>query len=239
MESVVVMNTLREIGFIDSVDTTALEKDALIYDFGLFKLRAFPSGDLFGNSAVLFLGQYITPRTAAFIDFHLPGQLASVEQLKAILAFNLRSHFRSGNVPALISEGLELSDHLPGRENWAEERRLSKVIESVFVEHAWFKVFSKNLIMHAEQADSREQTRIVFKDNIVNFFCGKKHFGVMGVGKNWDKAIIIETMSLKRIPKRISMKGVEISYSLKGLQIGYDIFPVVEVKEVTAYPHYP
>lgn len=228
MDSVCVMDLLRQIGFTNASEQTQLEPDALVYDFGLFKLTALQSGDLFGGPAVLFLGQYITSRTAAFIDFHLPGRLASAKQLKAILAFNLKSHFRTVNVPGLITEGLELSDHLPGRENWAEERRLSKVIEHVFIEHDWFKVFSKNLIMHAEQADSGEQTRIVFKDNIVNFFCGKKHFGVMGIGKNWDNEIIVETISLKGIPKRISRMGVEISYSLKGLRIGYDIFPVVE-----------
>ncbi len=223
---------LRQLGFTDYTGETMGSEYSLEYDFVKFKIRAGFGNDMFGYAVVIFYSQYRTARTIGFIEFKLSRTVASLEQLKALLSNNLERHLSPNERPAFLIEGLELSDHLPGRENWAEEREKSKIIEDVFIEHDWFKVFAKKFMGYAVKAPKDELTTIFFKNGILKFCCGTTIFSVMGSGKNWERAIIIETNILAKFYNRISLSGIRITYSLNGLNLNGRYFPVLDCRMI-------
>jgi hypothetical protein len=182
----------------------------LQFNFGNGVVSAFEYIDIF-SPVFQFIGSYRDERTASFIDFKVPAEVESFDQGVAFLSY----YFRNDKFlyePSWLKEGLELSDHLPWRKEWAEYQRREKERREyeVLFDYDLFKVLVKKLKTWYEYRPPDSTIQFFFDGEIMRIQSGEDSMLIGGKGKAWLSSAVIETAELEKLPKRVLRSYAEI-----------------------------
>ncbi len=203
---------LIEIGFLPI-------EDGLQLDLGNCKLKAIQGINRHFQEGYNFFGYYISERRAGELDFFLPLQLESYEQVLAFIAYYLRNADLRIK-PDWLNEGLALKEHLP----WQRDSKKYNENPKSTIEHEWFRVMVKKIRLLIPTSTDEDVTIFSFDGTVLKVVCNNQTFVVSGLGQDWQRTATVKTKSLNFLPKRILNRDVQVFIWQDKLNIGNRIF---------------
>lgn len=214
-ENISVDFVLIKIGFVPT-------ENSLQFDFGNCKLKAIQSINRYFLEGYNFFGFYISERRAGELNFFLPLELESYEQVLAFMAYNLRNADLKIK-PDWLNEGHALKEHLP----WERELKEFQEKPSFSIEHEWFRVIVKKIRLLTQASTDEDVTTFSFDGAVLKVVCNNQPFVVSGLGKAWQQTVTVKTKSLSFLPKRIFKRDVWFYIWQDKFHIGKRAFDMV------------
>jgi hypothetical protein len=220
---VLLHSVLYELGFREV-------NNAMVFDFENCKLSA-----IYGLTPNFFLGYsfmgfWRTSRSMGEIIFHLPEEFATFDEAIAFIAYYLRTAELKYQ-PEWLIKGLTLKHLLPWekeRELWRKEQEAYENNPKVEIEHEWFRLIVKKILLIAEISEEDNKTTFSFDGSVFKIDCNNKIIACPAEGQAWEKSVTIKTKLLKHLPKRISKQNIFIHIWKEKFCIGSNRFEMLE-----------
>ena len=206
---VLVMDVLRECGWVQDDDRPWSEEPALKYNFGNFELSAGVLTNQYFRRVVSFQGHYRDLRTMAETVFDMPERVESREQVLAWIVYGLRRSIPLAITPAWIGEGRRLQHELP----WAKHMAAYNARPVASVDRMWMKPLGKVLREAAASAAEDERCLIDFDGHSIRFELPAKTYLVQADGSEpWPHASLVRLRDLAALPQRWMRSTISVSY---------------------------
>lgn len=224
-----VYNALPALGFIDQGDGT-LEFVHPQFELGAVEgYRPWPP-----EGIVSFAGQFKHGQEFGFLEFELPAAVESLDQLKAMLAYNLR-HVMTSNAPEWILRGISFLHLVPqvqkevsSRVEYEAQNAAYVARDRCAVRREWLKLALKDLAQALTTLQPQDAITFAFDGSMLTIDCGRRII-VQAEGSAWRDSHSIRAADLATVPKRLMRDPTEVSaygdYLLIG-NCGYDLAEV-------------
>lgn len=174
-------------------------------------------------AGVWFNGYYNHGRSMGELDFKLPPAVESLDQLKALLAYNLH-HAITEAVPRWLAEGRELNHLLP----WVREHAAFAERDHCTVARNWLKLALREL--QRTLPAQLPAGLVSFKfDGTVLQIVGATPIAMHAKGAPWRETYEVRAGDLASLPCRLMRDYIEVSAWEGYLTIANRRYPLAKV----------
>ena len=226
-EPVATWDLLSTLGFVTGEKCTSGDDWTRVFEFGNFELEAVESITWANYPVVCFGGVLSTSRTLALVEFDLPDQVESKEQLAAFIVYYLdKAGHKEVFVPARAVSWLEL-----GRKNqhllpWEQERlkrereqELYRARPHCLVARKWMRLALNTMAQHLDEMSGTDLVQIGFKEGLLTVRLGTTSIPLAATGDCWESDYSISVSDLQVLPKRLMNDPVPVGIWESSLEV--------------------
>ncbi len=223
--SIATWDALLELGFAPDPGVRSDPMPGLSFDFGNVKLSAGRLINLKIQEVVLFHGILTTARTAANVEFEMPGRVASRGQCAAWIVWHLDQAasgrvFQSGHQVGWVNQGRQDKYLLP----WVADLDRFRARPRCMVEREWLRLAFRSLREILSTADPEAVVVFDFDGSQLNVRCAGRVVPMVAEGAPWPSGYSLPAAKLRNLPTRLMSDRLEVAVSEGRLHIGNRVY---------------